>query len=192
MFDLISVIIIAVFVFLGLRSGLVKAALKLIGLALAVFAASQYYALGGKLIASLLDVAEGVRTVVGFVLVFIVVFLFFELISSMIKSLLRAMKLIWIDRLGGVLFGFIEGVVVMMVMVWIINVYPELGFVNRLQKTSNTFNLLSRLEHKVVEVAQLEDRLEGLRKNLRRSVFLPEDPSPETDTIDIVPPLSLP
>jgi len=161
--------------------------MKLIGLALAVFTASQYYILGANLIARLLEISEGVRTVVGFVLVFIVVFLFFEIISSMLKSLLRAMKLVWIDRLGGVLFGFGEGLVVMIGIVWIINVYPELGFVNHLQKSSRSFNLFSRIEHKIIDVAKVESRLENLRKNLRKAVFLPEEPIIIPDTTRVLP-----
>jgi len=192
MFDLITVVVIGIFMYFGLRNGLVKAAIKLIGFTLAAWAASQYYAAGGKLIARLFDISEGVQAVVGFVFVFIAFFLFFELIGAMLKSLMRKLKLVWVDRAGGVLFGFLEGVVLMSVVVWIINVYPELGFVGRLQKSSTAFQLLSRFEHKAVRIGGLQPKLNGLSRNLRKAVYLPETPAADADSTGLTPVISIP
>lgn len=192
MFDLIAVVVIGVFMYFGLRNGLVKAAIKLIGFTLAAWAASQYYAAGGKLIARLFDISEGVQAVVGFVFVFVAFFLFFELIGSMLKSLIRKLKLVWVDRTGGVLFGFLEGVVLMSVVVWIINVYPELGFVNRLQKSSTSFQLLSRFEHKAVRIGHMAPKLDELGRNLRKAVYLPETPAADADSTGLTPVISIP
>jgi membrane protein required for colicin V production len=185
MFDLISVAIIGVFMFLGLRSGLIKAALKLVGLALATIAASRYFFIGSQLIADFFNLSEGVRAVIGFVIIFVAVFLFFELIASMLKSLMRKLKLVWVDRLGGLLFGFLEGVIIMMIVVWGINLFPELGFTGRLQKSSTSFQLLSRMEIKAARGCRLDSRLDVLEKSLRKSVFLPE--APAVDSLEIPP-----
>ncbi|MFH1212623.1 MAG: CvpA family protein [Candidatus Neomarinimicrobiota bacterium] len=192
MFNIITIVVIGIFTFLGLRNGLVKAALKLIGFGLAALAASRYYPIGGKLLASLFEVSEGVRNVAGVVIVFIMVYVFFELIAAMIKSLLRALKLTWLDRTGGLLFGFLEGLVLMFILVWVINVYPEFGFVGRLHKSSTAFNLLSRAERKTIRMFNLETDLSDLGKSMRKIVMLPETPDSESDGSGATPVITIP
>ncbi|HPC36410.1 MAG TPA: CvpA family protein [Candidatus Marinimicrobia bacterium] len=187
MFDLIVAVIIGVCVFLGLRSGLIKSAFKLIGLLLAGLTASRYYYIGGKLIAGLFNLSEGVQAVIGFVIVFIVVFLFFELLASMLRSLLRALKLVWVDRIGGMLFGFLEGAIIMIGIVWVLNVYPELGFVNHLRQSSTNFKFFEQCGAKVVQICGLKPELDHLHKSLRKIVFLPETPTVKPDSLNVSP-----
>lgn len=187
MFNLIVAVIIGVCIFFGLRNGLIKSAFKLIGLVLAALCASRYYYFGGKIIADLFNLSEFVQSVIGFVIVFIVVFLLFELLASMLRSLLRALKLIWVDRIGGMLFGFLEGAIIMIGIVWVLNVYPELGFVDHLRQSSANFKFFERSGVKVIKICGLNSEMDHLRKSMRKIVFLPETPETNPENTNISP-----
>jgi len=125
--------------------------------------------------------------VIGFVIVFIVVFLLFELLASMLRSLLRALKLIWVDRIGGMLFGFLEGAIIMIGIVWVLNVYPELGFVDHLRQSSANFKFFERSGEKVIKICELNSEMNNLRKSMRKIVFLPETPQTNPENTNISP-----
>ena len=105
----------------------------------------------------------------------------------MLRSLLRALKLIWVDRIGGMLFGFLEGAIIMIGIVWVLNVYPELGFVDHLRQSSANFKFFERSGEKVIKICGLNSEMDHLRKSMRKIVFLPETPQTNPENTNISP-----
>jgi len=179
MFDLLVLGLIALLAFLGGRKGLVGALLKLGSLFIAGYTASRFYHFGGNVVNSLFNASEGVRTILGFAVIFLIIFLFIELIGVMLRSLLRGLKLVWLDRAGGALFGIIGGLGIIIVLIWFINVFPELSLDQTLERDSGLYRSLNRLEERTVSLLNLEQELSELQISLRKIFMLPALATPE-------------
>ncbi len=107
--DIIILVIVVVSVFLGLRIGIIKAALSLAGVIVGVILAGRYYVpLAEQLtFISQEDVAEGVA----FAIILIVVMVIAGILATFLKWAASAVMLGWVNRLGGAVFGLVLGAI---------------------------------------------------------------------------------
>lgn len=173
LFDLIVLVVIGLFAFFGLRKGLVESVIKLIGLILATYGATKFHYLGADLVKNFFKNLSGVQTVAGFLLVFLVIYLFFVIVLVMLKNIIRSLKLVWVDRLGGILFGVIKGLIILSIFVWILSIFPESGIGSRFKSTSLSYSVIERFETSVAKAFRLEEDLGHMSSKIRQLFFLP-------------------
>jgi len=107
--DIVILVVIASSIFLGLRIGIIKAALSLAGVIVGVILAGRYYvSLAEQLtFISQEDVAEGVA----FAIILIVVMVIAGILATFLKWAASAVMLGWVNRLGGAVFGLVLGAI---------------------------------------------------------------------------------
>lgn len=103
-FDIIILIIIAIPTFIGLKVGIVKALLIVIGGIIGIVLAGRY---SDQLGAVFSDASWG--KVVAFIVILLAVLIIASIIARFIKWALSAVLLGWVNRLGGAVLGFILG-----------------------------------------------------------------------------------
>lgn len=111
-FDWIMVLILAASVILGLLRGLVAEVFSLASWVVAFIAAK----LGAAAVAALLPMdveSEGMRNIVGFIVVFLVVMILVMLLGRVIKGAVGAVGLGGADKAVGGAFGLLRGVVIL-------------------------------------------------------------------------------
>lgn len=172
MFDLFTLGIIGVFSFLGLQKGLIVGALRLIGLVCALFVGTKYFYLGALLMKGLFSAPQGVYTVVGFVIIFVIVYFAFQLIGSILKRAVMSLRIIWLDRSAGLLFGALKGAFIVAVFLWIVSVFPELGIKKRIEASSTTYPVFDIFKNGAIKALHIEDELDSLNGSLRRLFLL--------------------
>jgi len=133
LFDLIVIILVGVLGFIGMRRGLIEEALKLIGMIVASTFAVRFYGLGVALIQDIFNISEGVQTVIGFIIVFLIVYLSIQLLASILKRIVSTLKLVWLDRLSGLAFGALKGILIMSIVAWCFSIFSETLFVKKLE-----------------------------------------------------------
>ena len=107
--DIVIIVLIAIPTFIGLKAGLIKAVLSLVGVIVGVILAGQYHqALGEQL--TFISQAN-VANIVAFAIILIVVMIIAAVLASVLKWLVSLVLLGWINRLGGVIFGLLLGVI---------------------------------------------------------------------------------
>lgn len=105
--DIVIIVVLAVGAFYGLKMGLIKALLSLVGLVLGIFLAGQFYEqVGGML--SFIE-SEGVANGVGFAIILIVVMLAASIAAAILKWATNLIMLGWVNHLGGAVFGLFMG-----------------------------------------------------------------------------------
>jgi|UPI000482591C membrane protein required for colicin V production len=185
-FDLIVIIFGAFLGFLGWRKGLIRTLLQLIGLIFAVVCAGQFYQLGARLVSKFVNFNQELLSVIGYVFVFLLVYMFALLIAMMLNALLRKLSLAWLDHGLGLLFGIGEAILILCVVIWTINLFPELKIATHLEKRSPSYQLLSKIEHQTIIIFGLSESSTRLRKDIRKLLLLPDDSqavkSPATST----------
>jgi len=70
------------------------------------------------------DVVVALQNILGYVLLFFLVLAAAKLLSFIFKSLSHIPVLGTLDTLGGVIFGFLKGALITLVIVWILSLLP--------------------------------------------------------------------
>jgi len=177
LFDLIVLVMIGILGFLGLRHGLIEEALKLIGIIVASTFAVRFYGLGVALIQDIFNISEGVQTVIGFIIVFLIVYLSIQLLASILKRIVSTLKLAWADRLSGLAFGALKGILIMSIIAWCFSIFSETLFVKKLEASSPSYIYLDKCERVLLKTFGLEARADSLKENIR-GIFRMETPLP--------------
>jgi len=129
-FDAILLLILAGFVFYGLFFGLVRAIGSLVGLLVGLWAASQYYLLFFNWAQSLFFGHDNLGKIVSFIIIFILVNRLIGFLFILLDKFLRLLSIIpflkTINRLAGAVFGFLEGGLVLSLLLYVLTHYAWL------------------------------------------------------------------
>lgn len=117
-------IIILFNVILGLKRGLIAEVLTILGLITAIFVAIFWYARLSEFIIRQLKWDHNVLNVISFILIFILIILLFRILENILNQITSLLLLGWIDNLGGALFGFIRGSLIIGLLLFILNFLP--------------------------------------------------------------------
>ena len=154
--DVIVVIAIVIFTFLGLRMGIIKAVLSLAGLIVGVVLAGRYYVpfSGGLTFIS----SDNVAKIVAFAIILIGVMVVARVVAGLLKRVVSMLMLGWIDRVGGAIFGLVLGATLCgaLLAIWI----KYLGMADAIADSALAFLLLDRLP---MVLALLPGEFDGVR-----------------------------
>ena len=107
--DIIIIIALIVPIFTGLMQGLIKAALSLAGIVLGVYLASNFYENFAGVLTFISN--EDIANIVAFIIILAIVFIIANVIAFFLRATIRALTLGWVDRVGGAVFGFVMGAI---------------------------------------------------------------------------------
>jgi len=114
-FDILIIVILGYSLIRGLFRGLVKELSSIIGVFGGFYAAYTYYQLLAGLLSGVIhDVAY--LNILSFLIVFCSVLILVSVLGVIIKYLLNIAFLSWVDRIGGLAFGIIKGILVVSVL----------------------------------------------------------------------------
>lgn len=114
-FDILIVVILGYSLVRGLFRGLVKEISSIIGVFGGFYAAYTYYGIFSKFLAGFIhDVSY--LNIFSFLVIFCCVLIIVSILGIIIKYLLNIAFLGWVDRIGGLVFGFIKAVLIVSVL----------------------------------------------------------------------------
>jgi len=107
--DIVIIVLIAIPTLIGLKIGIIKAALSLAGVILGTILAGNYYA---ALAEQLTFISQAnLAKIAAFAIILIGVMLIAGVLAAVLKWIVSAVMLGWVNRLGGAIFGFALGAV---------------------------------------------------------------------------------
>ena len=113
-FDIITTVILGYSSLRGLFRGLVKELSSVVGVLGGFYGAYSYYPTVSELMSGLIS-NSSYRNIFGFFLIFCAVFIIISIVGVIIKYLLNVAFLGWVDRIGGVMFGTVKGILIVSV-----------------------------------------------------------------------------
>lgn len=120
--DTVIIIVVAISSAFGLWRGLVKELLSLLSWIAALLVARVYGEPLARLLVNMIE-SESIRYVTAFVLLFVMVIMIGTLINHFVAKLFTVTGLKFLDRLLGVVFGLARGTVIVLVILFILNVF---------------------------------------------------------------------
>jgi len=105
--DAVIIVFLGILALVGLKRGLIKSLVPLIGLALAIFLAGRLYTpLAERL--TFVD-SEGLAKITAFAIIVILVFIIVAILGWMLRAFIQMTLLGWVDRVGGAVFSLAIG-----------------------------------------------------------------------------------
>ncbi len=111
MIDILILAIVAVSILAGFASGLVRQAVGLAGLLIAVTLGIKFANSAGEAVASILGLAEGYAQWLGFIVVFTGVYVAALIAARIGMSMVKTLQLSGINRIAGGIFGGLKSIV---------------------------------------------------------------------------------
>lgn len=173
--DIVILLIIALFVWKGVRMGLIESFGGIIGVFAGAFFAGRYYELGADLIARFLFGSQSLAKILAFVLIFIIInracALIFHLVGQVFNVIAIIPFLKTFNRLLGGILGLVEGLIFVGVLVLFLNSIPlTIGIQEKVSKSK--FNSSLKVVGKIA-IPLLPDSI------LHPELQLPKFPIPQ-------------
>ncbi|MBN2074116.1 MAG: CvpA family protein [Dehalococcoidales bacterium] len=107
--DIILLVALVIPTFIGLKQGLIKAVLSLVGLVIGVILAGSFY----KQLAGILGFIDNpdIANVVAYVLILVVILIIAAVAAKLLKTFIKVIMLGWVNTAGGAVFGFFIGMI---------------------------------------------------------------------------------
>lgn len=93
----------------GFLKGLVREVCALLGVVAGAWAAFTYYAPLSGAIRSIVAMPHPIAVAVAFILIYLILGILFFLLGHLLTVIFKIMLLGWLNRLGGTIFGFLQG-----------------------------------------------------------------------------------
>jgi len=110
-FDIIIIVILGYSLVRGIFRGLVKEVSSIIGVLGGFYAAFTYYNMLAKFLSGLIK-ETAYLNILSFLIIFCGVLIIVGILGVIIKYLLNIAFLGWVDRIGGVGFGLVKGILI--------------------------------------------------------------------------------
>lgn len=109
--DILFLVLLFIPTFIGLRKGLIKAVLSLVGLIIGVVVAGNLYEPVSKMFGFFNN--DNAAKIVAFLLILTLVLLAAFFLARLLKSILSITMMGWVDNVGGALLGFLTGFILL-------------------------------------------------------------------------------
>ena len=107
--DIVILVVVAVATFIGLKIGIIKAALSLAGIIVGVVLAGRFYGALGERLTFIPQ--ENIAKAAAFAIILIGVMIIAAVLAVVLKRFLSAVMLGWVNHLGGAVFGLVLGAI---------------------------------------------------------------------------------
>jgi len=140
--DILIWVVLLFFVAKGFSKGLVREACSLLGLVTGGWAAFRYYSVLSQGIRHFINLPPQVAQPLAFLLIFMLLGILFYFLGHLLTVIFKIMLLGGINRIGGVVFGFLQGGFVLCVLLYLGTTRPMpdkmKGFIHG-SKTAHAF-----------------------------------------------------
>jgi membrane protein required for colicin V production len=127
-FAVIDIIFVALIVIFTLRcalKGFVSELLSMASVVLGLLAALYLYKRGGEFVRlTFMPGLNIIPEIAAFAALFLIVFITVKIVEAMLKGIIEGVRLGAADRFVGILFGFVEGLIVISLVLFLFSVQP--------------------------------------------------------------------
>jgi len=121
--DVIFILLISLFMIRCFLKGFISEVLSMAAIILGLYASIFFYKNGAEFLRENYMPDSGILSeIVAFIALFLIIFIVVKLLEIMLKGIIRGVKLGSADRFLGLIFGFAEGIVVVSLVIFILQI----------------------------------------------------------------------
>ncbi|HET6418789.1 MAG TPA: CvpA family protein [Geobacteraceae bacterium] len=116
--DILVWVVLLAFVIKGFMKGLVREVCSLVGLVMGIWAACKYYQSLSEAIRYYIHIPHSITIIFSFILIFLTIGLLFFFLGNLLTAIFKIALLGGVNRLGGAIFGLIQGALVLCLLLY--------------------------------------------------------------------------
>jgi membrane protein required for colicin V production len=152
------------------QQGLLTTAIRLAGLILGIIVATNLGKNTADLLMNNFSISPQLANILGHIAIFLIVILAAQVLGYFLRSIIHAVKLGWLDKIGGVLLGILKSAVIISFLFWILLALPSKTLGDDIQNKSVAYRILGKftpsLYEKYIEPnldeGDMKDRIDSL------------------------------
>jgi membrane protein required for colicin V production len=117
--DILIWAVLLIFMVKGLMKGLIREVCSLSGLVMGSWAAFKYYPFLSAVIWRYIHLPNYVSSVISFIVIFLAIGLLFFFLGRLLTEIFKIILLGGINRVGGLIFGFLQGSLVLCLLLFL-------------------------------------------------------------------------
>ena len=162
--DIIIAVVLFIFGWRGLRKGLIREVVALLAFGAGIYGAMHFSDFTAAHLRDFLDIKPQYLNTVAFVLTFIVLVVLVNLIGRLVSKAVKSLNLGFFDRLGGLVFGVLKGVLLCSTFVLVLNNLQWTGIVK--EEVRQGSYLYSHVEKAVPYIYKGFDLVKGYAQEM--------------------------
>lgn len=142
--DIAALILTLVLAYKARQQGLLTSLTRLTGLVIGIIIAVKMgYGVGNSLV-NQFDISQQLANIIAHIIVFVLVILVAQIIGYLLRSVVHAVKLGWLDKIGGILLGVLKSAIIISFLFWILLALPSKTLGDDIQNKSIAYNILGK------------------------------------------------
>jgi membrane protein required for colicin V production len=179
--DIVTILVAVILIYKSYQQGLLNSAFRLVGLVIGIIVAANLGAWASDILIMQFAWTQQVADIVGYIAIFIIVIIVAQVIGYFLKTIIHAIKLGWLDRLGGLFLGALKAAIIMSLIFWVLMAIPSDSLGKDIKERSLSYKLLGGFAPSLYEKLVQPSLKEGGMKE-RLDALLSQDP----DTLNII------
>ena len=141
----------------GFRRGFIEEMGRLLGLIISTIFALNYYLDLAGLILGIVSVNTFVIMVISFAIIFSLMLFITRVLTRFFHILLTSSGTKFANRSMGFLFGAVKGMIILMLLYWTVDLFPEKKWATIIRKESYLSKTFSNTRHIIIDIFHLTD-----------------------------------
>ena len=141
----------------GFRRGFIEEMGRLLGLIISTIFALNYYLDLAGLILSIVSVNTFVIMVISFAIIFALMLFITRVLTRFFHILLTSSGTKFANRSMGFLFGAVKGMIILMLLYWTVDLFPEKKWATIIRKESYLSKTFTDTRHVIIDIFHLTD-----------------------------------
>ena len=141
----------------GFRRGFIEEMGRLLGLIISTIFALKYYLDLAGLILSIVPINTFVIMVISFAFIFALMLFITRVLTRFFHILLTSSGTKFANRSMGFLFGAVKGMIILMLLYWTVDLFPEKKWASIIREESYLSKTFTDTRHVVIDIFHLND-----------------------------------
>ncbi|MBC8276895.1 MAG: CvpA family protein [FCB group bacterium] len=142
--DYIILGVLAFFLIKGLVKGLINQVMSIAGMVAGLILAWKFYPLVSEF-GTGMGIPQTVSLTISFILIYAAVVFTAKFLGKILHKLAKALFLGWINRAAGAVFGFVEGLLLITILLILFSFTPMNGELNKLRENSPVLTVMQQI-----------------------------------------------
>jgi membrane protein required for colicin V production len=121
--DIFFLVIITISMVFSLFRGMIKEVFSILSIVGGIIVANLLYPKGAIFLMRFISSSTWAN-IIAFIVIFLIICVLINFIGVLLHKALKKLALSWLDRVGGITFGFIRGVIIVVILVIILTKFP--------------------------------------------------------------------
>ena len=141
----------------GFRRGFIEEMGRLLGLIISTIFALKYYLDLAGLILSIVPINTFVIMVISFAIIFALMLFITRVLTRFFHILLTSSGTKFANRSMGFLFGAVKGMIILMLLYWTVDLFPEKKWASIIREESYLSKTFNDTRHVIIDIFHLND-----------------------------------